>query len=569
MKPLNFDNSPCSPTSSNCVIWGGPDLACINVCKGDSVTDVVAKLATELCTLLDTFNISAYDISCFNLVNCAPQTFTDLINFLIVKVCELDNGTSSGGGTTPSTGCPTDCFVEVAPCFVVGTATVMNLTNYVTTIGERICNLVDSIAAQQLAINSLNNRVTALEAYTPPTYTTPTMVMVATLPSTPPLLINTTQPINIVIESFINDIWFSFVGATGDSGCLASAVSLQTVLPSDASKANPASTMSAVYAGLWVAPAVTVCDTIKNIWACIKDLRDAPLQSPFYLYGTTTDAGNNKTTAISRNNSIYTIGADSYFNTVRIGLGNSNISTNTAVGTSALLLNTTGAFNTAIGTNALSTNTTGSENVAIGTRVLSANNSGLANVGVGDYCLLLNTSGQFNVAIGKNSMAANTIGSNNVGIGMQALFNQTTAQFNTAIGSQALSTTLSGNFNTGVGSVALGKNILGEGNTALGYTAGAFVTGGANNTNSTDCIYIGKFASSYSNSDTNQIVIGANAEGNGSNTTTIGNTSSIDFYLHGDMNLKNTTAVTTASVSQTDYLPITINGVAYKLLLAV
>ena len=47
MKPLNLDNSPCSPTSSNCVIWQGPDLACIKLCKGDTVSDVVAKLAAE------------------------------------------------------------------------------------------------------------------------------------------------------------------------------------------------------------------------------------------------------------------------------------------------------------------------------------------------------------------------------------------------------------------------------------------------------------------------------------------------------------------------------------------
>jgi len=274
MKPLNFDNSPCSPTSSNCVIWGGPDLPCINLCKGDNITDVIEKLATELCNILDILNISAYDITCFNLANCAPQTFTDLINFLIVKVCELDNAIPSDGGTTPSTGCPTDCFVEVAPCFQVGSATTMNLTNYVTTIGNRICDIVNTISLQQIAINDLDDRVTVLENTVPPTYTTPTMTMFATLPSTPPLLINTVQPINIVIESFINDIWFSFVGVTGDSGCLANAVASQTVLPSDVSKANPASTMSAVYAGLWVAPSTKICDTIKNIWACIKDLRD-------------------------------------------------------------------------------------------------------------------------------------------------------------------------------------------------------------------------------------------------------------------------------------------------------
>jgi len=325
MKPLNFDNSPCSPTASDCVIWSGPNLPCINLCKGDTITDVIEKLALELCTILDTLNINAYDLTCFSLANCAPQTFTDLINFLIVKVCELDNGTPTGGGTTPSTGCPTDCFVEIAPCFRTGTITTMNLTNYVTTIGTKLCALASTVALQQTAIDGLNTRVTVLENAVPPVYTTPTMTMFATLPSVPPLLINTVQPINIVIESFINDIWFSFVSATGDSACLSTAVSLQTVLPTDFSKVNPTAAMSAQYAGLWVAPSTKLCDTIKNIWACIKDLRDAPLQSPFYLYGTTTDAGNNKTTAIQRNNSIHTIGADSYFNYITFNISKSVI----------------------------------------------------------------------------------------------------------------------------------------------------------------------------------------------------------------------------------------------------
>ena len=67
MKPLNLDNSPCTPTSSNCVIWQGPNIPCIKLCTGDTISDVVYKLATELCTVLDTLNITAYDLTCFNL----------------------------------------------------------------------------------------------------------------------------------------------------------------------------------------------------------------------------------------------------------------------------------------------------------------------------------------------------------------------------------------------------------------------------------------------------------------------------------------------------------------------
>lgn len=278
MKPLNFDNSPCSPTSSNCVIWGGPDLACINVCKGDSVTDVVAKLATELCTLLDTFNISAYDISCFNLVNCAPQTFTDLINFLIVKICELENVAPSdgGGGTNPSTGCPTECIITVAPCFVVGSATTMTLTEYAIAIGEKVCAIININAIQQAAIDDLEIRVQELETASGPVIPVLEVTLTETLPSVPPL--SGTQPVETVVQAYINDIWFDFVATTGDSGDLAGAVSNQTVAGTDMSKVNPLAQMSVQYSSIWSSqiPSATVAGTINNIWACIEDLRNAP-----------------------------------------------------------------------------------------------------------------------------------------------------------------------------------------------------------------------------------------------------------------------------------------------------
>jgi hypothetical protein len=270
MKPLNFDNSPCSPTSSNCVIWAGPDLKCINLCRGDSITDVVEKLATELCAILDILDINSYDLDCFNLVNCAPSTFTDLINFLIVKICELEN-IPLVPDVPPSNGCPTDCIVTVAPCFINGTITTMNLTEYVLAIGEKICAIIDVNALQDVAIGDLDIRVTTLENTVPPSYTTPEFTLGCDIST---LLSGSTQAIDLILQSFINDVWCTYVSTTGDAGCLATAITNQTVASTDLSIANPLAQMSAQYAGLWVTPAVQICDTINNIWACIEDLRN-------------------------------------------------------------------------------------------------------------------------------------------------------------------------------------------------------------------------------------------------------------------------------------------------------
>jgi len=86
MKPTNLEKTACNPVSSTCVIWTGPDIECINLCKGDTVTEVVYKLATELCKVIDTFNVSNYDISCLDLA-CPPKTFEELIQATITAIC--------------------------------------------------------------------------------------------------------------------------------------------------------------------------------------------------------------------------------------------------------------------------------------------------------------------------------------------------------------------------------------------------------------------------------------------------------------------------------------------------
>jgi hypothetical protein len=46
-----YDTSGCDSTSSNCVVWQGPDLDCIQLCNGDTISTVVAKMAERLCQL--------------------------------------------------------------------------------------------------------------------------------------------------------------------------------------------------------------------------------------------------------------------------------------------------------------------------------------------------------------------------------------------------------------------------------------------------------------------------------------------------------------------------------------
>ena len=89
MKPLNINKETGTNTSSNLIVWQGPDIKCIGLCKGATVTEVVHELATQLCGVLETLDVSKYDLTCLNITTCPPETFTELLSLLIERLCEV------------------------------------------------------------------------------------------------------------------------------------------------------------------------------------------------------------------------------------------------------------------------------------------------------------------------------------------------------------------------------------------------------------------------------------------------------------------------------------------------
>ena len=276
MKPLNLDNSPCSPISSNCVIWQGPDIPCIKLCKGDTVSDVVHKLATELCTILDTLNITNYDLSCFNLINCPPSDFEALINFLIQRICELENIPTPT--PNPSTSCADtlNCQLTAADCFGGGP---IALGTYVQNIATEVCNIVDQIAVINVSLTLLQNDVNFLLAQFPIVFP-PTPGPVTTT-CTIGTLLPGTYAIDVLLDEFINNVWCAFEAVMGTTADLLTAVSSQCVTTTSTTMAfritDPARTMLAEYGGSGFTNGTTIAEVIQNLWISICDLRDIEL----------------------------------------------------------------------------------------------------------------------------------------------------------------------------------------------------------------------------------------------------------------------------------------------------
>ena len=200
---------------------------------------------------------------------------------------------------------------------------------------------------------------------------------------------------------------------------------------------------------------------------------------------------------------------------VTVGRGAGAVSTNTAVGASALAANTTGTGVVAIGRLAASANTTALYTTAVGEAALRDNTTGGFNTAVGNSSLVFNTTGASNTALGQESLRSNTTASNNTAVGYQAGYSNTTgtgsAFFgftagyssttassnsafgayalytatgadNTALGNSALYLTSTGASNTAVGTAALRSNTTASNNTAVGYQAGYTNSTGAFNT---------------------------------------------------------------------------------------
>jgi hypothetical protein len=130
-----------------------------------------------------------------------------------------------------------------------------------------------------------------------------------------------------------------------------------------------------------------------------------------------------------------------------------------------------------------------------------------------------------------NTAPVSWFGTGNANIG-GSLPSASTGTYNTASGSGSLHADTTGSSNTANGYHALYTNTGGSSNTANGYGAGQFITGGSVGlTNPTNSIFIGEATQAKADNGTNEIVIGAGAVGNGSNTATIGNTSTTNVYM--------------------------------------
>lgn len=267
----NLPERGCSPVSSNCVTWQGPCLTCIGVNTGDSVSDVVAALAQQVCELLDTLNITDLDFKCLvdsSLTTGAPsKNLSTAITLLINKVCSLEDAIGALGGSTAT---PAEVNVNIASCFQVtdtngDTVTTLGISDYVKAIGNKVCSLASTVTAQGNTLTNHEGRLSTLENKESST----------TLPTVAPGCLATSST-PIALDSAVEELITQFCAlqtATGKGADLLGAVSKQCANINSDTQLSGSGNMSAISG--WKSAPATVADSLNNMWLAICDIRGA------------------------------------------------------------------------------------------------------------------------------------------------------------------------------------------------------------------------------------------------------------------------------------------------------
>jgi len=276
MIPTNKDNQKgCTPVSSNCVVWQGPDIPCIKLCTGDSVSDVIAKLAEELCDLLEQTNIDSYDLNCLDKICPKPENFQELIQIIINKICDLEECCNQGTGIPKSLSeCPDNCFVTIAPCFQYvnqtgDLVTTLPLVDYVKAIGYKVCQLVSQIQVINVTLLDHENRIKYIEdnCCNPPT---PQEIYILNS-----CLLGTNPPNGWLIQTVLTNLETAFCqlrAATGTPAQLYNAIGYQCPnLNLQESLTFPGVNMGSLPG--WVLVPSNLADSLTNLWITVCDMR--------------------------------------------------------------------------------------------------------------------------------------------------------------------------------------------------------------------------------------------------------------------------------------------------------
>jgi len=289
MEKINPDNTGMK-YSARQVIWDGPDIPCINLCKGDSIQDVVYKLATELCTLLDdAYDASNIDFSCvleFGSEIATPTTLEETVTLLVTRICELNtiiNDESVANIDLP------ECLYYTDS----GPVTSLPPDEYAAYLASKICDILSSISTIQEDITLANTNISVLDVRLTSVEQQLLELGVADYMVTGtcinPSEVTIQEGFLALEEAFCEILEQAFCElrtSTGTASQIDNAVGLWCNISAEA-QLNDAGVMSDLTG--WTSSPATLAASFGNLWLTLCDLREAYVSTsgavPFYHCG--------------------------------------------------------------------------------------------------------------------------------------------------------------------------------------------------------------------------------------------------------------------------------------------
>jgi len=272
MIPVSSSNHQqgCNPISSNCVVWQGPNISCINLCKGDTISDVVAKLAAELCEVQESLDISGIDLSCLEL-SSAPANTEELFQVLVNEICSLGGRCDALEGGSGTGGSSEEIIATLPSCLEFTNAqndlvTQLPIDEYAELVASKVCEIIADVTLINTTLTDHETRITTLEeGSTGSEYTTPQITPSCVLPSVP-------TDIDVVLDELEDQFCTLDSTLGGSTGLLASSTYQCDLLASD-NQLGGSGTMSSLEG--WNVPVNNVAEYLTNMWLTICDMRAA------------------------------------------------------------------------------------------------------------------------------------------------------------------------------------------------------------------------------------------------------------------------------------------------------
>ena len=156
-----------------------------------------------------------------------------------------------------------------------------------------------------------------------------------------------------------------------------------------------------------------------------------------------------------------------------------------------------------------------------------------------------------NIFVGPSVGNGTNTGSFNTGFGGYTMPALTTGISNASMGHESLGYLTTGSGNSAFGREAGGRLTTGYHNTNIGHRSGRFIANNTAATTNIESVAVGYMSKYLADGTTNEIVIGANAVGSGSNTATIGSMAITKTVLNGNVGVGTSTTPYALNVSGT------------------